>query len=287
MFDYAARARGLQLLARANRGRGEFRADTSGPVPTIFVYDVIVASEADAEWYGGVAANTFVRALMAIDAPAIDVRVNSPGGDVFAAVAMSHAIRNHKATITVHVDGYAASAASILMVNADRAVIAPGGFVMIHNAWTIALGSADDFRATADLLDKIDASAAAQYAAKAGNAPGDWTALIDAETWFTADEALAAKLVDGIAATGPKGKIDWDVSAYANAPAPRAADPAVADAAPAACTVDAPCGDPACDACKATADVAAAEAERTAAQAVTEREQRQRQTRARLLPRTA
>lgn len=248
-------------------------------MPTIFLYDAIVACEADAEWYGGVAADTFVRTLMAIDAPAIDVRVNSPGGDVFAAVAMSNAMRQHKATITVHVDGYAASAASIIMVNADRAVIAPGGFVMIHNAWTIALGSARDFRATADLLDKIDASAAIQYAAKAGNGAADWAPLIDAETWFTADEAVAASLCDAVAEAGPKGKIDWDVSAYARPPAAMAS-PAAETAGPTCDPEDPDCNDPECAACAAKAAAASA----LAAEATTlEQARRVRQARARLL----
>lgn len=225
----------LHCLLAHNRGKGQFRAEGN----TIYVYDVIVASEADAAWFGGVAAETFVQQLKGM-AGDVAVRVNSPGGDVFAGRAMAAAIREHAGQVTVHVDGYAASAASFLTSAADRTVMAAGSMIMIHKAWTLALGNADDFMATAALLDKIDGSIAETYAATAkrrGVDPADFPALMAAETWFTPAEAIAAGLADAVAEDGPKARLDWDLSAYEHAPtaaraAASAADVQVVESAP-------------------------------------------------------
>jgi ATP-dependent Clp protease protease subunit len=148
----------LNLFAR-NAKKGEFKAEGN----TIFIYDVIVASEADAEWFGGVAADTFARTLKGMEGD-VDLRINSPGGDVFGAKAMAQAIRDYPGQVTAHVDGVAASAATFLTAVADKTIMAPGSLQMIHKAWTIAIGNADDFVAVADLLDKIDGTIVDAYA---------------------------------------------------------------------------------------------------------------------------
>ncbi len=222
----------LMAFYRANKGKGAPLAvvQAAGDV-MIEVYDVIVASDADADWFGGVSAQAVTRAIRAAGDANISLRINSPGGDVFAGVAMAQAIREHKGRVTAHVDGYAASAASLLVAAADEAVIAPSGMVMIHNAWTIALGNGDDMRATADLLDKIDGQLVAAYQEKGGD-KRDWKALMAAETWFTADEAISAGLVDRVAERAAKtSAMAFDLSAYTNAPQIEAAEP-VAEQAP-------------------------------------------------------
>jgi ATP-dependent protease ClpP protease subunit len=220
----------LNLLAR-NAKRGEFRAEDN----TLYVYDVIVTSDADAEWFGGVSSETFVKALRGMTGD-VTVRVNSPGGDVFGGRAMAQAIRDHDGAVTVYVDGYAASAASFLTAAADRVVMAEGAFQMIHNAWTIALGNKDDFLSTAALLDKIDGSIADSYVSAAKRrgkemAAADFAALMNEETWLSAQEAIDAGLADEVA----EGKVKnvWDLSAYSKAPEP-APEPAsvVEEAAP-------------------------------------------------------
>lgn len=224
----------LARLLACNRGKGSFRADAGADgMPTLWLYDVLVTSEADAQWGGGVAADTFARALAAITAPEIAVRVNSPGGDVFAGVAMAQAMRGHPAKIALHIDGYAASAATFLLAAADTSVIAPGGFVMIHDAWTFAMGDGATLRQTADLLEQLDQSIAGQYVARAGGTLESWLALMDAETWFCADDAVGAGLVDAVAASAPRNSLAWDVSAYRRPPAAAlVAAPAPADPAP-------------------------------------------------------
>jgi ATP-dependent Clp protease protease subunit len=209
----------LNLLAR-NAKKGEFRAESGDAGNVIYVYDVIVASEADAEWLGGVAADTFVKTLAGMSGD-VSIRVNSPGGDVFGAKAMAQAMREYAGSITVHVDGYAASAATFLTSVADKTIVAPGAMLMIHKAWTIELGNADDFKATAALLEKIDGTIAETYSAAAerrGKEPTDFNALMKAETWLTAQEALDVGLADELADDAPKAKVDWDLSAYDHAP---------------------------------------------------------------------
>ena len=211
----------FQLLA-LNKGAGSFKVEASADEATLWVYDVIVASDVDAEWWGGVSAESLVKEIRAITAPTINVRINSPGGDVFAARAIEQALREHPATVIAHVDGYAASAASLITVAADKAIMAPGSFLMIHKAWTIGIGNADDFAREAALLDKIDGTICQSYEAKAGDkAKGqDFAALMTAETWFTPEEALAIGLADELAAAGPKAQAQpaWDMSAFDHAP---------------------------------------------------------------------
>ncbi|BEV02209.1 head maturation protease, ClpP-related [Novosphingobium olei] len=210
----------LNLLA-ANARRGEFRAEAGDAGATIYLYDVIVSSKADAEWFGGVDAETFVQSLRGMQGD-VSVRINCPGGDVFAARAMAQAIRDYPGQVTVYVDGYAASAATFLVAVADHVAVAQGGMIMVHKAWTIAMGNADDFRASAELLGKIDGTIADTYAAAAGRRgidPADFTALMAAETWLTGEEAIALGLADEVAGDpGPNASARWDLSAYSNAP---------------------------------------------------------------------
>jgi len=207
--------RDLHRLIQANRGRGSFRAEGN----RLVVYDVIVASDADAAWLGGVSAEAFARELRAM-AGDVELRINSPGGDVFAARAMAQAMREHPGKITAYVDGVAASAASLLAVSASETVMAPGSMMMIHEAWTFALGNKGDFLATAALLEKIDASIVETYQAKAGGEPAQWAAEMAAETWYTAAEAVEAGLADRLAEDKPAAaQATWDLGVYDNAPA--------------------------------------------------------------------
>lgn len=207
----------LQKLLADNRGRGLFRAEASGDEATLYLYDAIVS---DAFW-GGVAAADFVRELVGIQVPTIHLRINSPGGEVFAAQAMAQAIREHPANIIAHVDGYAASAASWVALAADEVVISEGGFFMIHKAMTIAVGNANDMLETAALLEKVDATLVETYARETGQDPqqvADWMA---AETWFNASEAVQYGFADKCATPDPKkakNRTQWNLSAWANAP---------------------------------------------------------------------
>jgi len=220
------RNRLIQLLADNRQAPRQFAVrNAAADVAEILLYAPIVDSELEAEWWGGVAPEPFVRELRGITAGTIHLRINSPGGSVFGARAMEQALREHKAKVIVHVDGLAASAASFLAMAGDEVVMAKGAMLMIHNAWTIALGNAAELRKTADLLSKIDGTLAQTYADRTGGKVEDIAAQMAEETWFTAEEAVDHGFADAIA-EAPKGDGDtpaaaWNLSAYLRAPAAR------------------------------------------------------------------
>lgn len=221
----------LNLLAQ-NARKGQFRAEGN----TIWLYDMIVASDEEAAWFGGVSAESFVKELGKMSGD-VALRINSPGGDVFGAKAMAQAIREYGGNVTAHVDGYAASAATFLTSVAHETLMAPGSMLMIHKAWTIAFGNADDFVSVAGLLEKIDGTIADEYAASAARRGKEgedvsserFAELMSAETWFTAKEAIEAGLADEEAAETPKATIDWDLSAFEHAPALTLEEPKAPD----------------------------------------------------------
>ena len=151
----------------------------------VLIYDEIGAY--------GVSAKGFLAELGALpdDAP-IDLRLNSPGGSVFDAVAIYNALSRHAGAITVWIDGIAASAASYIAMAGDEIVMPENAFLMIHDPSGLVMGTAADMRDMAETLDKIAASMIRGYAAKSGRPEEDIAALLAAETWFDAKDALEA-----------------------------------------------------------------------------------------------
>jgi ATP-dependent Clp protease protease subunit len=225
----------IQLLAdnRGVPGAG-LRVQTQDDEATLYLYDTIVGSKAEAEWFGGVDPLTFALELEKIRASTIHLRIDSPGGDVFGARAIEQALREHPADIVVHVDGYAASAASIVMLAGDDIVIAEGGMIMIHRAWSLAWGNADDMMAMAELLEKVDGTIAESYARRTGRDKAYFEQAMAAETWYTAQEALDAGLVDRIyevPARDAQNLIPWNLRALGRG-APKRPQPAARSDAP-------------------------------------------------------
>lgn len=169
-------------------------------------------------WSDGVDAAAFAKELAALDAKTIRVRINSGGGKVFEATAIAAAIRRHPANTVSHIDGLAASAASFVALAADEVRIAKGGHFMIHNARAGAMGEAKDLRATADVLDKLTGSIRETYVEKTGASEEEVAAWMDAETWFTAQEALDAGFVDAIDQV-EAAKAEFDPTIYNHVPA--------------------------------------------------------------------
>jgi ATP-dependent protease ClpP protease subunit len=167
------------------------QAKDDGEEATLYVYDAIGA------WFG-IAAADFVAALADIKAKTIHLRINSPGGSVFEAEAMQTALQQHPARVIAHIDGMAASAATGLAIGAEEIEISDGGMFMIHNAWNIAIGNADDMLEMAALLEKVDANIAADYQRKTGASAEQIAEWMKAETWFSAAEALEHGFVDRI-----------------------------------------------------------------------------------------
>lgn len=213
--------------AAANRpatgGRREpwFRIEnTGGSTADVYIYSEIGC------W--GLTADAFVRELAALKVTSIDLHINSPGGDVFEGVAIYNALKQHKATIHVFVDGYAASIASVIAMAGDTITMGRGTQMMIHEGNGGAVGDARDLRAYADLLDRCSDTIAGFYADRAGGDPKTWRERMLAETWYSASEAVAAGLADQVSADvaenrGPANVWDLSIFNYAGrdrAPAP-------------------------------------------------------------------
>lgn len=182
------------------------RADVSGDSAKLYLYDAIGSDG----WGGGIAPKDVISALDKCGGKPLDIFVNSPGGDVFDGVAIYNALRRYGNTKTVHVDGLAASAASLVIMAGDRIECAHNAQVMIHDPWAFAMGAAVDLRKTADLLEQTGETLVSTYASRTKQTPEDLRAWMAAETWMTAQEALARGFCDAIDAPGedPDGKDD-------------------------------------------------------------------------------
>ena len=145
----------------------------------------------------GVSAKGFLAELGALpEGTPVDLRLNSPGGSVFDAVAIHNALKRHEGTVTVWIDGIAASAASYIAMAGDEIVMPENAFLMIHDPAGLVMGTAEDMRAMAEALDKVKGSLVSGYAAKSGRTPEDVSALMAAETWFDASDAVAQGFAD-------------------------------------------------------------------------------------------
>lgn len=204
----------LLQLARENAAASKpLRAESSEDSATIYLHGVIGG------WWGDIDETMFAQALAGISASTIHLRIDSPGGDVFAARAMMTAIAQHPAKVIAHIDGLAASAATGLCMACDEVEITQGAGFMIHNAWTIAIGNKADMHKTGDLLGKIDRDLTNDYERRTGKTTEEIAAWMDAETWFTADEAVEHGFADRkVDVVKKRAGNTWNLSAYKNAP---------------------------------------------------------------------
>lgn len=159
--------------------------------PEILIYEEIGGSM-------GISAEEFINELNAIEADNIDIRINSPGGSVFDAIAIYNAIVRHPANITTYVDALAASAASIIAMAGDECVMMVGSQMMIHDALGGEMGNAADMREMAKFLDQQSDNLASIYAVKGGEDTKYWRNMMLAETWMMAGEAVDLKLADRV-----------------------------------------------------------------------------------------
>ncbi|HAG3253126.1 TPA: Clp protease ClpP [Salmonella enterica] len=170
-----------------------------------------------------------VKQLKEITAKTIVVRINSYGGSVFTAQAILSSLKRHPANVTVYIDGIAASAATIIAMAGDKIIIPANAMMMIHNPWTFAAGDSEELRGIAEMMDKVRNSILAAYREKTGLSDEKLIELMDAETWFSADEAvelgfadevekpmrMAASLKDGVFCLNG---MNFEVSRFASLP---------------------------------------------------------------------
>ena len=204
----------------------QFQARSDGH-GELFLYGDI----SDMTWYGDeVTPRTFKDDLDSLgDISNLDIYINSGGGDVFAGQAIYSMLSRYPATKTVYVDGLAASIASVIAMAGDKIVMPANSMMMIHNAWTVASGNKDQLRDIADALDKIDQVIGEVYQKRTGKTVEEIMDLMNAETWFTAAEAIengfadeveegkqiAASVNNGLLVVNGQG---FDVSRYRHMP---------------------------------------------------------------------
>ncbi len=161
---------------------------------SISVYDIIGEG-----WDGeGVTTKRVAAALRSIGQRDVVVNVNSPGGDFFVGVSIYNLLREHKARVTVRVLGLAASAASIIAMAGDEIQMGDRAFLMIHNAWALAIGNRHDLAQASKELEPFDAAMAKVYADRSGMDVKEAAALMDRETWMNGEQAIERGLADSI-----------------------------------------------------------------------------------------
>lgn len=191
--------------------KAPIKVENKGDESSLYIYDVI-----SADW--GVSALSVIESIArAGDAKTLNIHINSPGGDVFEGRAIMAAIYAFKGKTIAKIDSLCASAATSIALACDEVEMANGAFFMIHNAHGMAYGDKQALRDTADVMEKVEGAIVNDYVAKTGKEESDIRAMMDAETWMTAQEALDNGFVDRVSEKD-KVKNSWDLSVYNNAP---------------------------------------------------------------------
>nr|WP_186378103.1 ClpP-like prohead protease/major capsid protein fusion protein [Yersinia kristensenii] len=167
-----------------------FRMKASGEKSAdIYIYEEI--------GYWGVTARQFASSLKALgDIDHINLRIHSPGGDVFEGIAIYNLLNSHPASKTVYIDGLAASMASVIAMVGNPVIMPENAMMMIHKPWGITGGDANDMRDYADLLDKVEGVLIPSYAKKTGKTPEELAVMLGEETWLTAQECVEHGFAD-------------------------------------------------------------------------------------------
>lgn len=189
-----------------------FNVTRNGDAASLYIYDVI-----SADW--GVSALSVIDAInQAGDAKTLNIHINSPGGDVFEGRAIMAAIAAFRGKTIAKIDSLCASAATSIALACNEIEMADGAFFMIHNASGMAWGDKTALRETANVLEKIEGAIVNDYTTRTGKDEQEIRDLMQAETWFTANEALEFGFVDRIVEKSTAAKNTWNLSAFARAP---------------------------------------------------------------------
>lgn len=128
----------------------------------------------------------------------VTVYINSPGGDVFAGAEIYTMLREHPGKVTVKISGIAASAASIIAMAGDEILISPVGHIMIHDPWTFCAGNARDLEKQAAVLREVTKGIINAYRLRTGKSEEELRALLESETYMSADTAIREGFADGM-----------------------------------------------------------------------------------------
>lgn len=181
---------------------------------SISIYDVI----GEDFWTGeGVTVKRIDAALRKIGNRDVVVNINSPGGDVFEGIAIYNRLREHPANVQVRVLGLAASAASVIAMAGDEIQIGEAAFVMIHNAWVMAVGNRNDMKEVAEFLEPFDAALRDVYVQRTGIEADEISGMMDAETWIGGKSAVERGFADALLPSDETKKVENREEAKINA----------------------------------------------------------------------
>lgn len=156
----------------------------------------------DETWFGDeVTPGIFRDELNAGKGP-VNVWINSPGGDVFAAAQIYNMLMDYPYDVTVVIDGLAASAASVIAMAGTKVRMSPVAMMMIHNPATIAIGDSEEMKKAVKMLDEVKESIMNAYEIKTGLARDKISRLMDAESWFNAKKAVELGFADEVMFSG-------------------------------------------------------------------------------------
>jgi ATP-dependent Clp endopeptidase proteolytic subunit ClpP len=175
----------------------------------LMIYDVIGWPFNDA--------GEIIRALAGVTSKTVTVRINSPGGDVFDAMAIFNALQAHKSKVITRVESLAASAASFIALAGKEVQAYQNAMVMIHDPWVLAAGNQYDLREIADILEKISGNMVDIYSQNSNVGKKEIRDMLKAESWFTAKEAKEKGFIDTII-DGKAVKAQFDLSMFAHVP---------------------------------------------------------------------
>ena len=153
----------------------------------------------------------------------LNIRINSPGGDVFAASQIYTMLMDYPHDVTVKIEGIAASAASVIAMAGTKVLMSPVSMMMIHNPATVAMGDHSDMEKAITMLDSVKESIINAYEIKTGISRKVLSAMMDSETWMDANKAVELGFADGI--------LERETQAVGNASAPVLFSQRKADAA--------------------------------------------------------
>ena len=128
----------------------------------------------------------------------IELMINSPGGSVHEGIGIYNTIAEYSGKVTAYVNGIAASIASVIAMAADEVVVYQNSQMMIHKAWTVAIGNSDDFRSLVGVLDILDSDIARIYSEKTGKPESAIIEAMSGETYYTAEQAVDFGLADSV-----------------------------------------------------------------------------------------
>ena len=128
----------------------------------------------------------------------VTVWINSPGGDCVAAAQIYNMLVDYPGSVTVKIDGIAASAASVIAMAGTRVLMSPVSMLMIHNPMTIAFGDSGEMQKAIEMLGSVKDSIINAYEIKTGLSRAKLSHLMDAETWMDANKAIELGFADEI-----------------------------------------------------------------------------------------